>query len=510
MPSRRTGCSRWRCRAAARRARSPRCSAPTTSSTTGPRGCCSARRRSGASSIRWRLLIVQCSTAMPPASTCISRRLRAAAADKTPKQFIDLEFEPTDWTAYDVAMIFIGTMNNRYGDYNTELENAAILASLVEQHGEAEGRALFDLLNPRFTDIAPTSIPRRGLVDTGLRFACGLSGGKPAGQPSRHVESSRRRRPDSATSSCWVATRLRARTRSSSTDRSSAGSTRLTSTRSACTAPASTLSATPPSGTRWSCSDTTGRSRGAAPGVQATSWMSSRNSSIRTIPDQYRYDGEYVDFDVRTESIAVRGSDPVEVESSGRCTDRSCSGMKKRGSPTRSIGPGTAASWRRCSPGCTRRGHPDWDEWRAEAEKSAINVNMYFRGRRRQHRLLSRRPVPAPGGRPRQPFSRSRATAAWTGRDRQSIDSANPHVLNPTGGFLANWNNKPGHGVMNPDFFFYSWSEADRVDYLNGHSRRPGQVHARSGVGGARQQLVCRPLRPVSPARNRHGTRRER
>jgi len=44
---------------------------------------------------------------------------------------------------------------------------------------------------------------------------------------------------------------------------------------------------------------------------------------------------------------------------------------------------------------------------------------------------------------------------------------ANPHVKNPVSGFLANWNNKPGQGVMNPDFFFYSWSTADRVDILN-------------------------------------------
>jgi penicillin amidase len=38
--------------------------------------------------------------------------------------------------------------------------------------------------------------------------------------------------------------------------------------------------------------------------------------------------------------------------------------------------------------------------------------------------------------------------------------------LNPSGDYLVNWNNKPGHGVMNPDEFWYSWAEADRVDYL--------------------------------------------
>ena len=47
------------------------------------------------------------------------------------------------------------------------------------------------------------------------------------------------------------------------------------------------------------------------------------------------------------------------------------------------------------------------------------------------------------------------------------IEQANPHVKNPSSDFIANWNNKPGQGVLNPDFFFYSWSEADRINILH-------------------------------------------
>ena len=46
-------------------------------------------------------------------------------------------------------------MANRFGDFNTELDNVAIYRALVEQHGESAARELFDLLNPRFTDNAP-------------------------------------------------------------------------------------------------------------------------------------------------------------------------------------------------------------------------------------------------------------------------------------------------------------------------------------------------------------------
>ena len=38
-----------------------------------------------------------------------------------PKQFIDYDFQPTKWTAFDVIMIFVGTMCNRYSDFNAEL-----------------------------------------------------------------------------------------------------------------------------------------------------------------------------------------------------------------------------------------------------------------------------------------------------------------------------------------------------------------------------------------------------
>jgi len=77
----------------------------------------------------------------------------------TPKQFIDHNFSFSEWSGYDVAMIFIGTMNNRFGDFNTELENSIIYQALVKQHGEENGLKLFDLLIPRFTDNAPTTIP---------------------------------------------------------------------------------------------------------------------------------------------------------------------------------------------------------------------------------------------------------------------------------------------------------------------------------------------------------------
>ena len=51
-----------------------------------------------------------------------------------PKEFIDFGFEPELWSAFDVAMIFVGSMANRFGDFNTELANEQIYNVLVKMY----------------------------------------------------------------------------------------------------------------------------------------------------------------------------------------------------------------------------------------------------------------------------------------------------------------------------------------------------------------------------------------
>lgn len=42
-----------------------------------------------------------------------------------PKQFIDNGFEPSEWTAFDVAMLYVGTMAGRYSYSSSEIGNLA-------------------------------------------------------------------------------------------------------------------------------------------------------------------------------------------------------------------------------------------------------------------------------------------------------------------------------------------------------------------------------------------------
>ncbi len=77
-----------------------------------------------------------------------------------PKEFIDFGFEPELWSAFDVAMIFVGSMANRFGDFNTELANKQIYNILAKKHDEKTALAIFEQLIPLNIEDAPTTIPK--------------------------------------------------------------------------------------------------------------------------------------------------------------------------------------------------------------------------------------------------------------------------------------------------------------------------------------------------------------
>jgi len=76
-----------------------------------------------------------------------------------PNQYSDFKFNPEPWNAFDVAMLFVGTMLNRFGDFNTEPANLKILMALKEKHGPEKTMEIFDQLIPLVVEGAPTTIP---------------------------------------------------------------------------------------------------------------------------------------------------------------------------------------------------------------------------------------------------------------------------------------------------------------------------------------------------------------
>lgn len=381
-----------------------------------------------------------------------------------PKQFSDFDFEPGDWTGYDVAMIFIGTMNNRYGDFNTELENVEIYRTLTEIHGE-QGLEIFNLLNPRFTDEAPATIPRNDWSRPAYDALANTSFEPdflPAGSSAGDLVTT------TGFSNCYVLGKDKVE---------GANAIIVNGPQFGWFNPAYVYSV----GMHGAGIDVVGNTPFGYPMVmlghnRTIAWGSTWGASDvvdlygeRLNPDdhgQYRYKGQYIDFAERVETIDVKDSDTVEYRVMRSVHgpvvefdyDQGVVFAKKRAWDGRELE--NLLSWLHAT------WAEDFDEWKAQAAKSSINVNLYFadvdgnigyfHGGHFPERVQghdNRFPVVGDG------------SMDWG--DRQSVDSANPHVLNPAGGVIANWNNKPGHGVMNPDFFFYSWSTADRVDFLH-------------------------------------------
>ena len=396
-----------------------------------------------------------------------------------PKQFLDYGFKPQPWTAYDVVMIFVGTMANRYGDFNTELDNLNIIQTLEAQHGREKALALFDLLNPRYTEGAPTTVPlenwNRPVPDvlaapdvTTVNYEQLI---EVSDNPLLANYAAFTSPVISGISNCWVLGK----------DKVSEGNAILVNgPQFGWFEPAYTYSV----GMHGAGIDVVGNTPFGYPMVMfghndsiawGSTWAAGDIVDIFAEqlnpenPDQYWYKGEYLDMESRTEVIGVLGQNPVTVEVYRSIhgpiihRDEDAEGQqttayaKKRAWDGRELETLLAwlyATWAK-----------DYGSWVVQAEKSAINVNMYFADVDGNigYFFGGHYPQRAPGHDNRIP-AKGDGSMDWQGRLKPSW--ANPNVFNPVGGYLANWNNKSGQGVMNPDEFWFGWTEADRVDYL--------------------------------------------
>jgi penicillin amidase len=78
-----------------------------------------------------------------------------------PKQFLDRGFEPEPWSELDVAMIFVGTMANRFSDASNELNNLALLRALESRHGKERALSIFAQMFWPGDPLAPTTTTDR-------------------------------------------------------------------------------------------------------------------------------------------------------------------------------------------------------------------------------------------------------------------------------------------------------------------------------------------------------------
>ena len=57
-------------------------------------------------------------------------RVSGRQMELLPKPFADFDFMPSEWTAYDVATMFVGSIAHRYADFNSERDNLEFLQAI--------------------------------------------------------------------------------------------------------------------------------------------------------------------------------------------------------------------------------------------------------------------------------------------------------------------------------------------------------------------------------------------
>ncbi len=412
-----------------------------------------------------------------------------------PYEFIHHGFEPQHWEAYDVVMLFAGTMAYRYADFNEEISNLAFYQDLVKQHGNEKGWAIFDATLPPLDGQSPTTVPEltttgaqiaemsppgylAGLnpkAKTPAREAFHLSGKFNALSPEKrriynreHLSQSgiSGRSGFSTTSNVWLVNKKKVR---------GAKAVLVNGPQFGWANPSYVYGV----GLHGAGFDVVGNTMLAYPlmlfahngnvgwgstagfGDQVDIFELKLNPENQT---QYLHNGVYRDFEVRQELIAVKGADPVEFT-----VFRSVYGpviqMDQKN--------GIAYSQKRTWEGSEVETGIAWvelakaktiEELRGQIKKMATNINFYYLDKSgnigytlsgkypiRQEQQDTRLPVPGDGS-----------------MDWQGIlpFEENPTALNPEQGYIVNWNNRPERGWNSSDLWWRNWSKADRANVL--------------------------------------------
>ncbi len=415
-----------------------------------------------------------------------------------PKQFTDLGFAPAAWTAFDVAMVFVGTMGNRFGDFNTEIENQALLNALVARHGEAKGRALFDTLLPPDTPGAPTTIPASDWSGR-VAPAKAAASASPVQPVSERVLADIRRLPlgrDGALKDlppvavqAWLDAEFAAWGLSGSAGYPSTsnmvvlGPNKVSGAKAILNNgpqfgwfnPAYTYSI----GLHGAGFDIVGNTAFAYPAVMfghngriawGSTWGAADNVDIYREalnpdnPREYRLDGVWVPMESRTETIRVKGGAPVTLE-----VLKTVHGLVMSVDAKAGVAYAKKRAWagRELDTlfGWLRQGQAQsFDQWKAQAARSAFNINFYYADRDGNigYALTGTYPERRHDGRLPAPGT---GEAEWV---RIKPFAENPQVLNPSSGYIVNWNNKPGDAPLGTGLYYYAWTHADRIEVLSG------------------------------------------
>ena len=427
-------------------------------------------------------------------------QVRAQPDTRMPKQFNDMGFQPSGWDAFDVAMVFVGTMANRFSDATSEIDNLALLTALKDQYGAEQGMALFNTLKWIVNPDAPTTIPAAesqypvklaagaptannavamqalprfdGAAPMTARLAIGNDGAllhqNAADNALTIVEQFAAAGPTGlagypTTSNMWIVGKNKAR---------DARAIMLNGPQFGWFAPAYTVGI----GLHGAGFDLVGNTPFGYPSILfghngKISWGSTAGfgDDIDIFaekldpqqPHRYFYKGQWRDMEKRVEVIRVKDASPVVQE-----IYRTVHGIVMQRDDKQHIAYAKSRAWAGLEVqsllAWTHQARAqDWASWTAQAAKHALTINWYYADQKGNIGYVHTGAYPdrRAGHDPRLPVP---GTGEWDWKGLLPF-STNPKVYNPRQGWIANWNNSPQQGYPASDLFAFLWGGADRA-----------------------------------------------
>ncbi|ADO50023.1 penicillin G acylase [[Enterobacter] lignolyticus] len=412
-----------------------------------------------------------------------------------PKQFTTFGFKPQHWQPFDVAMVFVGTMANRFSDSTSEIDNLALLTALKDKYGAKQGMAVFNQLKwlvnpnapttiapqesrypltfdlnktqtaallPRY-DQSPPMLERLAKGDDGALLALTATQNRAtiAAQFARSGANGLAGYP--TTSNMWVIGKSKAQ---------DAKAIMVNGPQFGWYAPAYTYGI----GLHGAGYDVTGNTPFAYPGLVfghngAISWGSTAGfgDDVDIFAEQlsdkkpgyYLHNGQWVKMLSRDEVINVKDAQAVDFT-----VYRTVHGNVIKTDPATHTAYAKARAWDGKEVASLlawthQMKAKNWQEWTQQAAKQALTINWYYADVNGNIGYVHTGAYPQrqPGHDPRLPVP---GTGKW---DWQGVlpFALNPKVYNPASGYIANWNNAPQQNYPASDLFAFLWGGADRV-----------------------------------------------
>jgi len=399
-----------------------------------------------------------------------------------PKQFTDFGFSPSSWSPLDVVMIFVGTMANRFSDFNTELDNLSFLQYLISAYGEETGWNIFNQTKWLNDPGAPTTVPKDASNAT-----IASSSVKKLTMAKRNKleiisEAVAQQKLESLSNKALAKTGLPPIPKNALTSNFWSVGDKKTYGKGSILMNGPQFGWFNPGyvyeiGLHGPSYEVVGSTPFGYPAIlfghnKHIAWGSTAGlgddidvyEETLHPTDQYRYlyNGEWLDMEKRTETIFVRGGSPETVD-----VYRTVHGLVIRFDTATSIAYSKKRTWE----GYEVESLIGWIEstqaqnfwqWRKAASKNALTINWYYADRIGNIGYIHTGKYPL-----RKDSHDWRFPVSGTG-DMEWLGilpfEQNPQVYNPEQGYIANWNNKPALFWNDPDMWWQTWGSADRVD----------------------------------------------